>query len=108
MAFALGLLVDLLTGSLLGQHALGLVVVAYIVSQFRLRIRFFPLWQQALGVLAILLNDRLIYVWIQALTGHGTPDWRIALAPLVAMIIWPFLFVGLDRARQWARLRQAT
>ncbi len=107
VAFVLGMLVDLLTGSLLGQHALGLVVIAYIVRQFRLRVRFFPLWQQALAVLAILLNDRLIYVWIQALTGHGTPDWRIALAPLTATLLWPFLFVGMDRLNQMARLRQA-
>ncbi len=105
MAFVLGLVVDLLTGALLGQHALGLVVIAYIVSRFRLRIRFFPLWQQALGVLAILLNDRLIAIWIQALTGHARPDWQVALAPLVAMAIWPFLFVLMDRAQQQQRAR---
>ena len=50
-AFTIGLALDLLTGSLLGQHALGLVIITYLVTRFRFRLRFFPPWQQALAVL---------------------------------------------------------
>ncbi len=105
VAFVAGLGLDLLTGTLAGQHALSLVIIAYIVGRFRLRMRFFPLWQQALAVCAILLNDRLIYTWIHALAGNGIADWRIVWAPLVALFIWPWVFLILDLTRQRFRYR---
>lgn len=103
--FLVGLMLDLLTGSLLGQHALSLVIIAYIVGRIRLRMRFFPLWQQAMLIFALLLNDRIIYSWVHALSGRGWPDWQVAWAPLVAMLLWPWLFLLLDRVRQQARIR---
>lgn len=42
-AFGLGLLLDLMTASLLGQHALSLLIISYLVEHFRNRLRFFPL-----------------------------------------------------------------
>jgi rod shape-determining protein MreD len=95
----------LTTGSLMGQHALSLVIVAYITGRFRLRMRFFPLWQQALMVLALLLNDRIIYSWIHSVSGRGWPDWELLWAPLVATLLWPWVFLALDRARQRLRAR---
>ena len=50
-AFLLGVVLDILTGSLLGMHVLGLVILVYLVTRFRARLRFFPPWQQALSVL---------------------------------------------------------
>jgi len=47
LAFIIGLLGDLVTGSLLGEQALRLVVMAYILQRFRARLRFFPVSQQA-------------------------------------------------------------
>ncbi len=104
-AFFIGLALDLTTGTLAGQHALSLVIIAYIVGRFRLRMRFFPLWQQALAVCAVLLNDRLIYTWVHALAGNGMADWRVIWAPLVALFIWPWVFLALDLARQRFRYR---
>ena len=49
-AFAVGVLADLLYGSLLGEQALRLVIMAFILQRFRLRLRFFPLSQQALAI----------------------------------------------------------
>jgi len=98
-AFAFGLLMDLLVGGLLGLHALSLVVIVYLVRRFRARIRFFPAWQQALAVLALLINDRIILLWITALLGEPIPTWRYWLAPLVGMAIWPWVFLLLDRLR---------
>lgn len=105
VTFLLGLLLDLLTGTLAGMHALGLVIIFYIVQRFRLRMRFFPLWQQALAVGAILLNDRIVYTWIHSLAGQGVPGWKIFLAPLIGLLVWPWVFLALDRARQRFRIR---
>jgi rod shape-determining protein MreD len=50
MAFVTGLVLDVMTGSLMGMHALSLVVLVFLVQRFRARLRFFPPWQQALSV----------------------------------------------------------
>src|SRR5690625_1381027 len=55
-AFAGGLVLDVLTGSLLGQQALGLVIISYLVERFRLRIRFLPPLQQAGCVMLLFIT----------------------------------------------------
>jgi rod shape-determining protein MreD len=104
-AFLLGLGLDLLSGSLLGMHALGLVVMTYLVTRFRPRLRFFPPWQQALSVLALLVNDQIIVVWIVSLRGDSLPSASYWLAPLIGMLVWPWLFLLLDRYRGAVRHR---
>ena len=106
-AFFTGLLLDLLTGSLLGMHALELVVLVYLVKRFRARLRFFPPWQQALSVLALLLNDRIIVLWIISLKGDALPPLAYWLAPVVGTLLWPWVFLIMDRYRSVARLRAA-
>lgn len=103
LAFIIGLVVDVLSGSLMGLHGLSLVVMVFLVQRFRSRLRFFPPWQQALSVLALLVNDRIILIWITALLGEPMPTWKYWLPPLVAMVLWPWLFLLLDRIRARAR-----
>ncbi len=103
LAFLVGLVVDILSGSLMGLHALSLVVMVFLVQRFRYRLRFFPPWQQALSVLGLLVNDRIILIWIIVLLGEPIPTWEHWLPPLIGMALWPWLFLLLDRLR--ARMR---
>jgi rod shape-determining protein MreD len=104
LAFLIGLTLDVLSGSLMGLHALSLVVMVFLVQRFRPRLRFFPPWQQVLGVLGLLVNDKIILIWILALLGEPMPTWEYWLAPVVGMALWPWIFLLLDRIR--ARQRQ--
>ena len=104
LAFLVGLFLDILSSSLMGLHALSLVIMVFLVQRFRSRLRFFPPWQQALSVLALLVNDRIILIWIIVLLGEPLPTWKYWLPPLVGMAIWPWLFLLLDRIR--LRMRQ--
>ncbi len=104
LAFLIGLVLDALSGSLMGLHALSLIVMVFLVQRFRSRLRFFPPWQQALSVLALLVNDRIILIWIAVLLGEPLPTWKHWLPPLVGMALWPWLFLFLDRIR--ARMRR--
>ena len=106
-AFLTGLVLDLLTGSLLGMHALGLVILVYLVTRFRARLRFFPPWQQAFSVLALLLNDRIILLWIISLQGDALPTASFWLAPVISTMLWPWLFLLMDRFRSIVRHRAA-
>lgn len=106
-AFLLGLLLDVVTGTLLGRHALSLIIVSYLAERFRLRIRFFPPWQQALAVMALLFNDRIVQLWVIGLSGDAWPVWSWWLAPVIGMLIWPWLFLLFDALRQRERRARA-
>ena len=107
LAFLIGLVLDTLSGSLMGLHALSLVVVVFLVQRFRSRLRFFPPWQQALSVLGLLVNDRIILILITMLLGEPLPTWKYWLPPLVGMALWPWLFLLLDRIRSRMRLHKS-
>ncbi|MBT8048453.1 MAG: rod shape-determining protein MreD [Xanthomonadales bacterium] len=105
LAFAIGIALDVLSASLLGQHALSMVIMVYLVTRFRARLRFFPPWQQALSVLALLMNDRIILLWIISLRGEPLPSLVFWLPPIIGTLIWPWLFLLLDRYRGAMRHR---
>ncbi len=107
LAFLIGLVLDVLSGSLMGLHALSLVVMVFLVQRFRSRLRFFPPWQQAFSVLGLLVNDRIILIWITVLLGESLPTWKYWLSPLVGMALWPWLFLFLDRIRARQRLHKS-
>ena len=80
-------------GTLLGEQALRLVIMTFILQRFRARLRFFPLWQQALAIGALLLNDRIVSAAVH--TALGTPQlpWAFWWAPLLGMLLWAPLFL---------------
>ena len=79
-------------------------MLTFIVLRFRARLRFFPMWQQALAVLALLLNDRIVMLMVRGFAGDadaagrrsGSRRWSACCA-------WPLVFLLLDDLR--ARLR---
>ena len=106
-SFAFGIACDVLTGNLLGESALRLTVLSFIVLRFRSRMRFFPMMQQSLAVLALLTNDRVLMLMVRAFTEPVIPEWSLALAPLTGMALWPWLFLLLDELRLKTRPREA-
>ena len=103
LMFALGLIGDVLAGELLGEQAARLCVLGFIVLRFRPRLRFFPMWQQALAVLALLLNDRIFLMMVHAFAGDPLPASAFWLAPIAGALAWPWVFLLLDDLR--SRLR---
>ena len=99
LAFCVGLVADLVYGGLLGEQALRLVIMAFILQRFRARLRFFPLSQQALTIGALLLNDRIVDAAIQLALGQPTLPWNYWWAPLLGVLLWPPLFLLLDALR---------
>ncbi|HOX71283.1 MAG: rod shape-determining protein MreD [Dokdonella sp.] len=102
-AFLLGLVADVLTGQLLGEQSLRLLVMIFIVLRFRSRLRFFPIGQQTLAILALLLNDRIVVLMVRGFSGDPMPSMGFWIGPVIGMIAWPFIFLLLDDLR--ARMR---
>ncbi|KAF0192343.1 MAG: rod shape-determining protein MreD [Gammaproteobacteria bacterium] len=104
VGFGAGLMLDVLVGTVLGQHAMGLSVVAFLSQKLHRRIRNFPLWQQALTVLLLIAFHKLLMAWVNGFTGqpmHGALYW---ISPLVSMLIWPTMFLLLRGVRRRFRV----
>ena len=99
VAFAVGLVADVAFGSLIGEQALRLVVLAFILDRFRARLRFFPLSQQAATIGVLLLNDRVINAVVHVVLGVPQLPWSYWLGPLVGMVLWAPLHLLLDTLR---------
>ena len=104
LAFVLGLAGDLIYGTLLGEQAMRLTILAFIVLRFRARLRFFTLAQQAVAIFALLINDRCVVLMVRGFSGEGLPPWTFWISPVTGMLLWPWLFLLLDDLR--LKLRQ--
>jgi rod shape-determining protein MreD len=95
-----GLVLDVIRGALLGQHALALAAVAYLTLQTYRRLRIFSPWRQAFSVLVFLLIEQVLIFWISGVIGYPPRDgWYLAPA-LGGMVCWPLLFVVLRDVRR--------
>lgn len=100
--WTLGLILDVLYGSLLGQHALAKTVVAYIAVRLHPQLRMFPRWQQAVSVLVLLVINQLLVIWIRGATAQAPASVIYWTPSVVGMLAWPWLFVILrDVRRRW-------
>jgi rod shape-determining protein MreD len=103
-AWGVGLLLDVLKGALLGQHAMSLSVIAFLTLKLHQRVRVFPLWQQALIVLLLTALHQLIILWIKGISGQPSQTWIYWLPSLSSMVLWPLLFVLLRHVRRYYRV----
>ena len=88
---------------LLGEQALRLTVMAFIVQRFRAQLRFFPLSQQALAVAGLLLNDRVVGAVVHMALGEPQLPASFWWAPLLGMLLWAPVYLLLDRLRMGGR-----
>ncbi len=98
-ALGVGVLLDALSTSLLGQHALGLIFVAYLTLGWQPRLRQLPPWRQVWAILALLLVYRLILLWVLSVVSqlpHKPDYWWPVVSSL---LLWPW-FYALQR-RWW-------
>ncbi len=98
--FVLGLLLDTLQGAVLGQHALALVVIAYLTNRVHQQVRVYPMWQQALSVMGLLLLYQLLLLWVNGITGIKSQLWLYWLPTLSSTLLWPWLYLILRDIRR--------
>jgi rod shape-determining protein MreD len=104
-AFWMGIALDTLTGALLGQNALALLVIIYLAEKFHLRLRVFPVSQLALTVLILLGLYEFILFWIDGMAGRSVPLVERWLPPLTGTLVWLGMYVLFDRREREAPAR---
>ncbi|MDH3412654.1 MAG: rod shape-determining protein MreD [Gammaproteobacteria bacterium] len=100
VAFTLGIFLDVLSGTLLGQNALALSVVAFITLQFYQRVRVLPLWQQGITVFGLAFIHQVLLLWINGIQGMPVSFSDYWASPLISMVLWPWIFVVLRDMRR--------
>ena len=90
LVWFIGLLVDAMYGSILGQHALGYTIVLYMTLRMRPRVLTDSFFQQMFIVFIVLGTYLLINLWILGVTGNSPKGWGYWLTVLSSLIAWPF------------------
>jgi len=100
-AWITGLLLDVALGTILGQNAVGIALISWVVLLQYQRIRVFSLVQQALVVLTLLLIKQLLVLWINGLVGRAPDNLLMYFLPsLTGAMIWPWIFQVLRNIRR--------
>jgi rod shape-determining protein MreD len=100
IAFFAGLLVDALSGTLLGEHALALILVAWAALWMHLQVRVFPWWQQCVVVLGILALHALVLFWVDGMLGYTVGAAMRWTPALVSAALWPWILQVMSRSQQ--------
>jgi rod shape-determining protein MreD len=104
-ALWMGIALDTLSGALLGQNALALLVIVYLAEKFHLRLRAFPVSQMAFAVLFLLGLYEFILFWIDGVAGRTVPLVERWVPPLTGTLVWLAMLVLFDRGQREARAR---
>jgi rod shape-determining protein MreD len=94
IGFLAGMLLDVLQGSQLGQHALALSFITYLAVRLHLLTRAKPLFEQSLfALIALLLYEAVLWA-TDGWSGHPLNSATRWLHALTGAAIWPII-VGL-------------
>jgi len=98
-AWIVGLVLDVSSGTLIGQHALALCLVAFATVRFHLLMRVFPLSQLSATVFALLAMYQFVLYWVNGVAGVSAPS-VVYWAPVITgTLIWPFFYMFLSGVR---------
>jgi len=100
LAWILGLLLDVVRDALLGQYAITLALIAFIVIHLHQRLRVFPIWQQALAVALLVILQYILVFWIKGLTGELPSFWEMLLPAVSTLIFWTPVYLVLRQIRR--------
>ena len=95
-AWLVGLFMDVLLGGTLGVLAFAYALVIYLILHFHLQLRQFPLWQQALSLMSLIL---LVHIVTVVMTTKVT-GWQAWLPAIVSTVLWPIIYIFLRGVRR--------
>lgn len=101
-----GFIEDVLLGTLLGQHALILAVVAYLSGKIHRPLRVYPLRQQVFVIFSLVLLVHSFNAWMRYLQGFPPPlDLQFMYPAITSFFLWPWVFTSLRMVRRSLQVR---
>ncbi len=100
IAWFVGIIHDVLNDTLLGQHAFGFVLIAYLAVKFHQQMRLFPVWQQAIGVFGMVVLNQFLGIWIQSIFGSSQMRGSFIFPAFSSLLLWLWLFLILENIKR--------
>jgi rod shape-determining protein MreD len=104
-AWIVGIVLDVAQGTILGQHALAMSVVVFVIVKFHLLMRVFPMQQLAATVFALLALYQFLLFWINGVAGVDAPAMAYWGPVLSGTLMWPVVSVLLRGVSSRVQLR---
>jgi rod shape-determining protein MreD len=92
-AFFFGLIMDVQSSSLLGQHAMSYTLLSFIAIVIHRRILWFKTSTQALQLIPLFSAAHLVQNLLRYFSSAVTLDFLAIIAPLLEAMLWPFVSV---------------
>lgn len=99
-----GLIYDVSSDALLGQHALTFALIAYLAIKLHQRIRVFPVWQQALTIFVLMMFQGTITLWIKGMLGDAPALSAFILPAFSTALFWPLAYLLLRQVRRYYQI----
>ena len=93
IAWFAGLLLDVSYGTLMGQHAIGMVLVIYVIHIQHQRLRMASLMQQAIVIFFLLLIKQLLTLWVDGMVGRAPGSWLYFMPTITSTLLWPWTYL---------------
>ena len=93
VAFAFGLMMDVHSGSVLGQHALAYTLLSFFAITIHRRLLWFTVPAQALQILPLFVGAHAVSLLVRMAAGGMFPGWELAFAPLAEALLWPIVSI---------------
>ena len=88
-AFVFGLLMDVHSGAVLGQHALAYTLLSFFAVTIHRRLLWFTVPSQAVQILPLFLAAQAVSLVVHLIAGGMFPGWQLILAPVFQALLWP-------------------
>ena len=100
MAWFAGLMLDISHGAIIGQHAIGLAIIIYVVHMQHQKLRVASLLQQSIVILLLLLFNQTLILWVYGIVGNTPETTYYFLPSLIGAILWPWIYIILRDLRR--------
>lgn len=87
-AWVLGLLIDLATGGIFGQHALAYTVASFFAVFYQRRLVLFTGAQQLFYVFILLVIAQLVILLLKTFSGNAFIGWQYFLPSVAGVVLW--------------------
>ncbi|WP_051398943.1 rod shape-determining protein MreD [Legionella oakridgensis] len=94
--FLVGLCLDVLLSTILGEHVFALLLTAWLASGKARRFNFFPIGQQMMLILLFCSIYQCIILMIDAVSGYQFMPFKVICSSMVATLAWPWIRILAD------------
>ncbi len=91
LAWFAGLIVDLSTGSLMGQHALAFAFAAFLALLYQRRLVLFNRLQLTVYVFALFISERAIVLMLKLFADNENPGFSYFWPVITSLILWQLM-----------------